>query len=90
MATCHIEDASTVQENCKYELKLDTYTTIPSKGIDKEAGTSVQVWAYARGTSIISDIKGANGNFQRSYYSGSKNFVCKAGETYSLYATCRF
>lgn len=90
MATCHIEEDSPLQENCKYELKLGSYSTIPSEGIDKEAGTSVRVWAYARGTSIISDIKGADGNFQRSYYSGSKSFVCKAGETYSLYAICRF
>ena len=86
--TCHIEDVSTVQENCKYELKLGTYSTIPSKGIDIKAGTSVRVWANAQGSSIISDIKGANGNFQRSSNSGFKDFVCEAGETYRLYATC--
>lgn len=89
--TCHIEDVSTEQENwenCKYELKLGIDSTIPNDGIDIKAGTSVRVWAKVRGSSTISDIKGANGNFQRSSNSGFKDFVCEAGETYRLYATC--
>ena len=87
--TCHIEEVSPWQENCKYELNLGS-STIPSKGIDKKAGTSVRVWAYARGSSTISDIRGANGNFQQDSNSGYKDFDCEAGETYKLYATCRF
>ena len=90
--TCHIKDVSTEQENwenCKYELTLSPDdSTIPSKGIDIKAGTSVRVWAKARGSSTISDIKGAIGDFQRSAYSGFKDFVCEAGKTYLLYATC--
>ena len=87
--TCHIEEDTPLQENCKYELNLGS-STIPSKGIDKEAGTSLRVWAYARGSSTISDIRGANGRFQQDSNSGFKDFVCEAGETYSLYAICRF
>ena len=89
LATCHIEEApNPAPDNCKYDLKLNTYDAIPSEGIDKPAGTSVRVWAYRQDPYVISDIKGINGQFQVSSYSGYKDFTCEAGETYRLYATC--